>query len=291
MLRRTIGEHIELATSLERGLGAVRADVGQIEQVVMNLAVNARDAMPEGGTLEIETANVAYDQASAKREVGIESGDYVLLRVSDTGHGIDAELLESIFEPFFTTKPEGKGTGLGLSMVYGIVTQNDGVIRVSSEVGTGTTFKVYLPRVVGAPERPSYIAPKLEKPTGKETVLLVEDDDLVRQAFTRMLGRAGYKVLTARSGGDAIVTAEKAEGAVDLLVTDMIMPHMSGRELAERLSGTYENLPVLFISGYLGDDILDHGTFDLETSFLEKPFTEQQFLEKIRGLLDRRPAG
>ena len=287
LLRRTIGEHIQLRTNSERGLGAVRADVGQVEQIIVNLVMNARDAMPAGGTLHIETFNVTFDEETARDQLGIEAGDYVALSVADTGHGIAPEHLDSVFEPFFTTKPEGKGTGLGLAMVYGIVSQNDGVIRVASEPEAGTIFEVYFPRVTGIPKIVSFPAPSLDKATGDETLLLVEDDDLVRRALSRMLDGAGYTVFEARSGGDAIVTAKKMRGEIDLLVTDMIMPQMNGSELAERLVESYPQLRVLYMSGYLGDEILSRDLGDIGKSFLEKPFSEQQFLAKIREVLDR----
>ncbi len=287
MLHRLIGEDVALVTVASPGLGRVRADPGQIDQVLVNLAVNARDAMPLGGTLTIETSNADLDAEYVERHLAIGPGRYVLLAVSDTGCGMDTETQSRIFEPFFTTKPEGRGTGLGLSTVYGIVKQSDGYIWVYSEPGRGTTFKIYLPRV---DQEATAVEPgeaTVEAPRGTETVLLVEDQEMVRDMVREALEMSGYAVLAASGGADALALAAGHRGPIHLLVTDVVMPGMSGRELAERLSTVRPTLRVLFMSGYTDDAISRHGILEEGVTFLQKPFTPDALSRKVRELLDR----
>ncbi len=288
LLQRLIGEDIELVTTLAPSLNRVKADASQMEQVIMNLAVNSRDAMPNGGKITIETGSVDLDETYARQHVGVKPGPYVMLAVSDTGSGMDSVTLGRLFEPFFTTKEKGKGTGLGLATVYGIVNQNGGNIWVYSEVGRGTTFKVYLPRVeqaaeAGAPE-PKRAAPA----TGSETILLVEDDSMVRKLAAHVLKNAGYKVLEAADGLEALKVCGQAGGAIDLAITDVVMPQMGGRELAQRLKQTYPNLKILYFSGYTSDAIVRHGVLEGGLDFLQKPFTLEELTQKVRDALDRR---
>ncbi|MCI0461353.1 MAG: PAS domain S-box protein [Gemmataceae bacterium] len=287
MLRRLIGEDIEIVIEQEPLLGQVKADPGQIEQVLLNLAVNARDAMPRGGTLTLTTANVDLDDAWAHSRPETVPGPYVQLAVRDTGCGMNAETKARIFEPFFTTKEVGKGTGLGLATVYGIVKQSDGHIEVESELGHGATFRVYLPRLEKlAPDSLSLEEPA-SIPRGKETVLLVEDEENVRQFLHYSLRLSGYRVLEAGSGQEALTLCEQHKGEIDLLVTDVIMPHMNGRELAERATTIQPDLRVLYISGYT-DNVLDnHGILAPGTAFLYKPVTPKALAEKVREVLDR----
>ena len=248
LLRRLIGEDIELVTVLRPALGSVRVDPGQLQQVILNLAVNARDAMPQGGTLTIETAKAELDEAYARDHPGVEPGQYVMLAVSDTGCGMDAATRSRIFEPFFTTKEPGKGTGLGLATVYGIVKQSGGHVWVYSEPGLGTTFKIYLPRVAAAAEAPARPSLPEPAPGGSETIRLVEDEDQVRALVRGVLEEAGYRVLVAGRGDEALRVAAEHVGPLDLLLTDVVMPGMSGRELAARLSGRRADLRVLYMS-------------------------------------------
>jgi PAS domain S-box-containing protein len=288
MLRRLIGEDIEFRTVLAADLGAVRADPGQLEQVIMNLAVNARDAMPHGGKLTIETVNADLDDAYAQAHVPLVSGRYAMLAVSDTGIGMDTQVKAHIFEPFFTTKEKGKGTGLGLATVYGIVKQTDGYIWVYSEPGQGTSFKIYLPRVAAAAEPP---APKPLAPAslaGSETVLLAEDEAAVRNFTRRVLAAHGYTVLTAADGQEALHLAERHAGPIHLLLTDVVMPNMGGRELAERLVAARHEMKVLYLSGYTDDAIVHHGVLEPGIAFLQKPFTLQGLARKLREVLDAR---
>jgi two-component system, cell cycle sensor histidine kinase and response regulator CckA len=288
MLGRVLGEHVELVTALAADLGRTRADPGQIEQVVMNLAINARDAMPTGGKLTLSTENVELDELFVTRHHGAVAGQYVMLAVSDTGEGMDRKTLERVFDPFFTTKPQGQGTGLGLSTVYGIVKQTGGQIWAYAEPGQGATFKVYLPRVW---ERAAERAERAAAPRllGTETVLLVEDEAIVRDLVHEMLETAGYRVLEAPSGADAIAIAAAYKEPIDLLVTDVVMPAMSGQELAARLLAERPELRVLFTSGYTEDAITSHGVLAPGTAFAEKPFTAAELGQKVRDLLDRRP--
>jgi PAS domain S-box-containing protein len=297
MLRRLIGEDILVTTALATELGTVEADPNQLEQVLLNLALNARDAMPGGGRLTIETANAELDHGFAQRHgVALSGSDYVVLAVSDTGHGMDEETQAHIFEPFFTTKPQGKGTGLGLSTVYGTVKQSGGYVWVYSEVGRGSVFKVYLPRVSApamaaeraADERPRRAAAPQESHEGTETILLVEDEDAVRLVVRRVLTRHGYTVLAASNGHDALRIAESHPGAIDMLVTDVVMPEMGGRELADRLLPLRPAIRVLFTSGYTDDDIVRRGVLLPGTAFLQKPFTTEGIARKVREVLKTR---
>ncbi len=287
MLRRLIGEDVELRTVLASELGTIKADPGQIEQVILNLAVNARDAMPQGGKLTIETENVYIDEEYATHHVAVKPGHYVMLAVSDTGTGIDEKTRAHIFEPFFTTKEVGKGTGLGLSTVYGIVKQSGGNIWVYSEVGQGTTFKVYLPRVAGgAQEYRRSVAPK-EALQGKETILLAEDDEMVRNLVLEVLRHYGYQVLEASNGGAALLICERHKGQVHLLITDVVMPEMSGRELAVRLSQLRPDMKVLFMSGYTDNAIVDQGVLAEGTPFIQKPFAPDALAHKVKEVLEQ----
>jgi len=292
MLRRLIGEDIELVTPLGPDLKQVKVDPASIEQVLVNLAVNARDAMPLGGRLTIETAMVDLDDAYAERHVTVIPGCYVMLAVSDTGQGMDAATRARIFEPFFTTKEQGKGIGLGLATVYGIVKQSGGYIWVYSEPGHGTVFKVYLPPsdVAASAVRPVEPASESEKHRGWETVLLVEDEDAVRALAREVLRRQGYVVLEARHGLDALRVAERHQDPIHLLVTDVVMPHMSGRDLARRLADARPNMKLLFISGYT-DHAVVHRDLTPGSAFLQKPFTPENFAQKVRSVLDEKSTG
>ena len=287
MLRRLIGENVDMSTIPAEALGSVRADPGQIEQVVVNLAVNARDAMPGGGKLTIETANLDIDDSAVSLYPVGSPGKYVTLRVSDTGCGMDVNIRSQAFEPFFTTKPPGKGTGLGLSTVYGIVKQSQGHIHLESVVGKGTTFTVYLPRVEAPAEeqRLTESAP-LDDRKGTETLLVAEDEDLVRDLVRTILTARGYKVLEARDGKESIEIGTSHEGPIHLLLTDMGMPHMSGQEVAKRLTEVRPGIKTLFMSGYREDSGNgDEGTYP-EACFIQKPFRPDALARKVRELLD-----
>jgi signal transduction histidine kinase len=287
MLRRMIGEDVELRVNLQDELDHIKADPVQLEQVIMNLVVNARDAMPRGGKLSIETSNVYLDEAYAREHVSVVPGDYVMLAISDTGCGMSEETRLHIFEPFFTTKEQGKGTGLGLSMVYGIVRQSGGNIWVYSEEGRGTTFKVYFPRVTAHAEEFKRISGALDGPRGSETILLVEDAELVRNLARQVLEGAGYRVLEAANAEAAIDLCERINGdKIDLLLTDVIMPGMSGNDMSKILLAKQPDMPVLFMSGYTDDAIVQHGVLEAGINFLQKPFTPGALALKVREVLD-----
>jgi two-component system cell cycle sensor histidine kinase/response regulator CckA len=285
MLGRIIGEDVRLTVALGHALWPIKADPGQLHQILVNLATNARDAMPEGGTLQFETRNTAVDVGFAKMHAGLEPADYVLIAISDTGEGMEQELCERIFEPFFTTKEPGRGTGLGLSTVYGIVKQNSGHISVYSERGMGTTFKIYLPRCQEAPTGPEDSAANVT-PVGDETVLLVEDEEIVRGLTERMLGRWGYRVLTAGAPQEATRVCAEHDGVIHLLLTDVVMPQTNGKVLYEALVLDRPDLKVLFMSGYTDDVIAHHGVLEEGTPFLSKPFTSNDLALKVRSVLD-----
>ena len=286
MLRRLIGEHIALITALDNGVGRVKADLGQMEQVIANLAVNARDAMPRGGKLLIETGNVELDAVYAATRADARPGPHVMLAVSDTGHGMDAEVLGHMFEPFYTTKAPGLGTGLGLATVYGIVRQLGGQVMVYSEVERGTSFKIYLPRLEAAADQLQVAAAAGPPPGGTETVLLVEDEPALRVLVEEILTKGGYHVLQNEKPEAALALAASHGGAIDLVLTDVIMPNMSGRQMADALRLERPRIRVLFMSGYTDDAISHHGILEPGTHFLEKPFTADGLLRKIREVLE-----
>jgi signal transduction histidine kinase len=284
LLKRLIGEDIDLVTVLDSGVGRVKADPGQLEQVLLNLAVNARDAMPDGGKLTVETANVEIDQATARLQGGVQAGRYVLVAVSDTGVGMDDGTRARIFEPFFTTKEQGKGTGLGLAMVYGIVQQSGGHLTVYSEPGHGTTFKIYLP-LVDAPAAAEAPAAEPALPRGRETVLVVEDEASVRGLVGQVLRGKGYTVLEASQGEEALAIVESHPGPIHMMLTDVVMPVMSGRQLADRVAQIRPGMRTLFASGYPDGAITRHGVLTEGTAFLQKPFTPDRLERKVREVL------
>lgn len=285
MLRRLIGEDIDFALSLTPEIGFVRADPGQLEQIVMNLAVNARDAMPQGGKLTIETADCEVDAASARQHPGLTVGGYVALSVSDNGMGMDADTRSRIFEPFFTTKEKGKGTGLGLSTVYGIVKQSGGYIAVDSEPGRGTSFKIYLPRAEKPIERPKARGPAMPS-SGSETILLVEDEAPLRALSRRALESRGYTILEASSAEQALSILEDHSKEIELMVTDAVLPGASGPELARAVAVSRRAMKVLFVSGFTEDAIVRNGLLAPGHAFLQKPFTPDALNQKVRELLD-----
>jgi PAS domain S-box-containing protein len=286
MLQRLIGEDIDLVSVQDPALGRVKADPGQMEQVIMNLVVNARDAMPKGGKLTIETGNVEIQQSYRTGDVALVPGRYVMLAVSDTGCGMDAETQTRIFEPFFTTKGPGKGTGLGLSTVYGIVKQSGGYVFVYSEASRGTTFKIYLPRIEGSVEPPEQPKIPVALCGGNETVLLVEDEPGVRVLVRETLQLYGYKVLEARHGYEALLIEQDYLNPIHMLISDVVMPQMSGREVADRLASARRDLKVLYISGYTEAAVIHHGVLDPGTAFLQKPFAPDDLVRKVREVLD-----
>jgi hypothetical protein len=289
MLRRLIGEDVQLITVFGEDLGRVKADPGQMAQVIVNMAVNARDAMPEGGKLIIETGNVNLDETYARSRPDARAGPHVMLGISDTGHGMSADTLSHMFEPFFTTKEQGKGTGLGLATVYGIVRQSGGHVMVYSEPGRGTTFKVYLPRF-GEEEEDALAAPVAIEPSppGTETILLVEDEASLRVMIREILESAGYKVLEGPTPEEALAAASAHAGIIHLVLTDVVLPRMSGRQLAEALRSSRPEARVLFISGYTDDAISHHGILEPGVHFLQKPFTTDALVRKVREVLDAR---
>jgi len=286
MLQHLIGEDIELLTTLERELGLVKADSGQLEQVIMNLAVNARDAMPQGGRLSIETANVYLDKAYVHQHLNVRPGQYVMLTISDTGDGMDAETQSHIFEPFFTTKEVGKGTGLGLATVHGIINQSGGHIRLYSEPDYGTTFKLYLPQVEESVKLSKPLLKSPESYRGSETILLVEDKEMVRTLVHKILTEFGYTVLEARNGNEALSTAQQSVEPIHLLLTDVVMPEMGGVTLAAQLKSTYPAAKVLLMSGYSVNTVEKLDLADLGTPFIQKPFSASTLTHKIREVLD-----
>ncbi len=289
LLRRLIGADIEVAASLSPNVGMVRADPGQLEQVVMNLAVNARDAMPTGGRLTIETRNVDVHESYFSEQSGVKPGPYVLLAFTDTGIGMDPATRARIFEPFFTTKEAGKGTGLGLATVHGIVQQSGGFLDVYSELGRGTSFKVYLPRLpegADASISPSSAEPM---PSGTETILLVEDDPGIRSLARVALQSYGYRVLEAANGPEGVEVGRTHPGTIHLLATDVVLPKASGREVAEQLRPARPTMKVLYVSGYTDDAIVRHGVLTADLAFLQKPYTPSTLARKVREVLDRLP--
>ena len=291
MIQRLIGEHVELVMDLTSDLGEINADPGQLEQVVLNLAVNARDAMPEGGRLLIETANAELDEGYIGSHAPVEAGPYVMLAITDTGAGMDELTRSRIFEPFFTTKESGKGTGLGLSTVYGIIKQSNGYVWVYSEPGRGTTFKIYLPRVEIAGDRIVRAATagpesRLRAGNGTETALLVEDDDGVRVVVRKTLESGGYCVVEAGSAAEAARLAQDYNGPIDFLITDLIMPETSGRDLAQTVAALRPGVRVLYMSGYSDSAVLRQGMLSPDMEFIAKPFTQEMLLDKVRRILD-----
>jgi signal transduction histidine kinase len=285
MLRRLLSEGIELVTRYDRNLVKVRVDANQIDQVVMNLVINARDAMPDGGKVTIETQSVVLDEAYASTHPEVVSGPHAMLAVSDTGMGIDEDTQPRIFEPFFTTKPKGEGTGLGLSTIFGIVKQSGGNIFVFSEPGEGTTFRIYFPKAGDVEDPLPSIAPS-KVVTGNETVLVAEDHDDVRRIACEILCRYGYQVLEARNGADAVLVCERHPSPIHLLVTDVVMPKMTGKELAERLVATRPLLRVLYMSGYTDNAIMSNGLLEPGFAYLEKPLVPEAFARRVREVLD-----
>ena len=286
LLRRLMDDDIEMKTIVDKDLGTIKADPGQVEQVIMNLVVNARDAMPDGGRLTVETENVELDGAYARDHATVRPGRYVMLAVSDTGVGMSGETIAHIFEPFYTTKESGRGTGLGLSTVYGIVKQSGGYIWVYSEPGEGTTFKVYLPRVDEPAEALPTTKASLADCAGTETILLVEDEPQLRELTRTVLESRGYSVVEAVSPDEAERLAKKYGAKIHLLLTDVIMPGISGRELAKRLSARQPAMRVLYMSGYTYNVIAQGGTLERGVAFLQKPFTPSALIEKVREVLD-----
>jgi two-component system, cell cycle sensor histidine kinase and response regulator CckA len=285
MLRRLIGENIEMTTIIGPD-APINADPGQIEQVLMNLVVNARDAMPKGGRITVETARIEIDAAYASTHLSVQPGPYVMLAVSDTGSGMDGETRKHIFEPFFTTKEQGKGTGLGLSTVYGIVKQSGGNIWLYSEPGQGTVFKVYLPAEIESDAQPAATPDRVELPRGTETILIVEDEPQIRNLALDCLTSYGYDVLSASNGLEALQLIESLQRPLDLVLTDVVMPKLSGRELSERISTLQPSARVLFMSGYTNDSVVNHGILDGATWFIQKPFTLESLVKRVREVLD-----
>jgi PAS domain S-box-containing protein len=286
MLLRVIGEDIELIARLAPDLGLIKADKGQLEQVIMNLTVNARDAMPEGGKLIFETSNVEIDEEYHHRHPVVTPGPYILLTVSDTGEGMDKETQAHIFEPFFTTKGLGKGTGLGLSTVYGIIKQSNGFIWVYSECGKGTTIKIFLPRTQESLLASEKMLEPMSSPLGSETILLIEDEPMLRTAIKEGLEMNGYAVLDASNGDEALLIAQRYSNPIHLVLTDVVMPGRNGREVAEQLTPIHPEAKILYMSGYTNDAVIRHGLLNEQTAFLQKPFTPKALACKVRETLD-----
>jgi two-component system cell cycle sensor histidine kinase/response regulator CckA len=288
MLKRIIGEDIELVTNLVEEPWPVYADPTRIEQVILNLAVNARDAMPQGGTLTIKTSNVVLDEGYARQHLDVEPGEYVMLEISDTGMGMEGEVKQHLFEPFFTTKERGKGTGLGLAMVFGIIRQNKGHVEVDSEIGQGTSFKIYLPRTE---KTEAWLLPSSQPPhptpsdRNGETLLVVEDEADVRALTVEILTLQGYQVLAAANGPEALRISGEHDGPIHLLLTDLVMPHMSGKELAEQMNSRRPDMRVLYMSGYADSAVLQGRTPAMEGAFLSKPFTAEHLIQRVRAAL------
>jgi PAS domain S-box-containing protein len=290
VFQHLMGKDVDTRIVPAPGLQAVRADAGQIEQVIMNLAINARDAMPGGGKLTLETANVSFDQDSVGRSPEMKPGDYVMLAITDTGKGMSAEVKAHVFEPFFSTKGVGQGAGLGLSTCYGIVKQSGGYISVYSEFGRGTAFKIYLPQVEPAPKIPLQRLDSPDLQRGTETILLVEDDPALREMAATMLRRLGYTVLAAADGIEALnLKQQRDNGHIDLLFTDVVMPHMSGKELADRVRALYPHIRILFTSAYTENAIIHQGVLNHDVKLLQKPFTPSALARKLREVLDEPP--
>ena len=287
LLLRTLGEHVELSARLSAGLRPVVADPGQIEQVLVNLAVNARDAMPAGGKLMVATASTNIDADHAASRVGLAAGRYVSLKVSDTGTGMPQDVIDRAFEPFFTTKAKGEGTGLGLATVYGIITQLGGYVQIYSEAGLGTTFTILLPETSQAAEEPSP-APQATPGGGGKTVLVVEDEAAMREVTCRILARNGYQVITAVNGLNAVEVAAGHPGDIDVLVTDVVMPQMLGKEAAEQIRALYPAIKVLFMSGYTQGILDTQGVLEAGVNLIEKPFTESSLLAKLNEIMSVR---
>jgi CheY-like chemotaxis protein len=286
MLRRLIPENIDLAITVQSCLGLIYADMGQVQQILMNLVINARDAMPQGGKLTIETANVYHDEEYVQSYPAVKVGSYVMLAISDNGIGMDKTIKSHLFEPFFTTKEKGKGTGLGLSTVYGIVKQSDGFIWVYSEPGKGTTFKVYFPRVEGKVAKLKNEIKSELRTRGVETLLLIEDESSVRSLAARILRERDYTVLEASNGQEALDVAREYAGVIHLTLTDVIMPGMSCKDLVSQLDAMRPGIKVLYTSGYTDNAIVHHGILDSGVTFLQKPFTVEHLERKVREVLD-----
>jgi two-component system cell cycle sensor histidine kinase/response regulator CckA len=286
ILTRVIGEDVKLETRLADGLGTIKADPGQVEQVIMNLVVNASDAMPAGGTITLATENIVVDSMENRPHPQLRAGSYVALRVCDTGVGMDAATMQHIFDPFFTTKESGKGTGLGLATVYAIAERSGGAVGVHSAPGEGAEFTIYLPRVDAVAEQYQSGANLPLPPRGDETILFVEDDEAVRQLGHRVMERHGYTVLTARDGKEALERARRYAGDIDLLVTDVVMPHVGGRKLVDAIAAQRPGIRVIYQSGHTAGEIDRRGELDPGLAFLQKPFTAQMLLQKIRDVLD-----
>jgi CheY-like chemotaxis protein len=284
MLRRLLGEDIQLALDLQPDVNNIKADPTQIEQAIVNLAVNARDAMPTGGRIFIETANVNLDETYARTHLGVKPGDFVMIAMTDSGHGMDAATKQKIFEPFFTTKEQGKGTGLGLATVYGMIKQSGGDIWVYSEPNKGTTFKLYFPQATEAAAERSDGHSGGPTRSGNETVLVVEDEKPVRDLTVRMLQQLGYKVLSAASGAEALEISSSFSGKIALLLTDVVMPQMSGRQVADALLGTRPDLKVLYLSGYTENTVIHHGVGS-GVEFLPKPFSRETLSKKLAEMI------